>query len=56
MNIPIMKMCLKKVEGINGPVTKIASAGFAIALIDGMNKVYSWDMRLQQLEESKDGE
>ena len=30
-----MKMCLKKVEGINGKIYKISSGGFAVAKLEG---------------------
>lgn len=50
-----MKMCIKKVEGISGLVYKISSAGFAVAKLDKLSKVYAWDIRLQNPgEESKE--
>lgn len=45
LEVPIMKLCLKKVEGINEPVKLIAASGFAVGSCT--NKVYVWEVSYQ---------
>lgn len=51
-DVPIMNLCIKRIEGINEPVKFISSAGFAVGA--RTDKVYGWKLDYEEQQVMED--